>query len=469
MKKLMKHWQMVLVVFSGAALLSACLIAGLEWMNYRQTHMEVEYFAKQIAQRVGRSANTYTQRAGILSELVQLNPQDISWFGRTAMALSDDSDVLSLQLYRGEAMAAAYPLGRQSLEDSGLQRYLRPDSEGTANASEPVLYGPVRLKSGGLGIVGIQPVYIYDRVKGFRHWGTALVFLRVPTEQMQADFTRMEANGYAFSLQSLNTDEQEVILHSAQPVGGDPIREVIPVPNGRWILEIQPVQGWLERSRIMVETFIGILMSALLAWMSLFFLRLHEQREHMRIRAATDSLTSLGNRRVLMEKLQEYCERPRAHFLLCYMDLNHFKKVNDQYGHDIGDALIRSAAERIRQCLKEEDTLFRIGGDEFVAILEPESASGWKERTEHIARELRRGFSFDSIHLWISVSTGCAIYPQTAKTPEGLLRVADLRMFNDKEQAIFEQLEQKKALADAKQYKEKGKKDEAHGNNEENM
>ena len=459
MKKLIKHWQMVLSVFLGAVQLSCCLIAAIEWDTYQHNHAEVEHFAKQIAQSVGRSADGYTQRAKILSELVLLNPQDISWFDRTAAALRDDSEVLSLQLYREGNPAAVYPPGAPLMEDSGLQEYLRPDSADAANASEAMLYGPIRLKNGSLSIAAVQPVYTYDRVKGFQRWGAAVVLLRVPTAQMQANFNRMEANGYAFSLQSLNTDDGEVILHSVQPVGKEPIREVIPVPNGRWILEMQPVQGWFARSRIMLELFVGILMSALLAWMYLFFLRLCEQRERMRIRAVTDSLTQLGNRRVLMERLEECCARPRAHFLLCYMDLNDFKKVNDQYGHDIGDALIRSAAERIHECLKEEDTLFRIGGDEFVAILEPESASGWKERTEHIGQELRKGFSFGAIRLWISVSIGCAIYPQTANTPEGLLRVADLRMFNDKERAMLEKLEQKQALADEKN-KNTGEKDE---------
>ena len=469
MKKLMKHWQTVLRAFFAALLLSLCLIAGMEWDTYQHTHAEVEHFAKQIAQSVGRSADSYTQRAKILSELVLLNPQDISWFERTAAALSDDSEVLSLQLYRGGKPAAVYPPGAPPMEDSGLKEYLRPDSDGAANSSEAVLYGPIRLKSGGLGIAAVQPIYTYDRTAGFQRWGAAVVLLRMPTAQMQANFNRMEASGYAFSLQSLNTDEKEVILHSAQPVGQDPIREVIQVPNGRWILEIQPVRGWFERSRIMVEIFAGILMAALLAWMSLFFLRLREQRERMRIRAVTDSLTQLGNRRVLMERLQEYCARPRAHFLLCYMDLNDFKKVNDRYGHDIGDALIRSAAERIRECLKEEDTLFRIGGDEFVAILQPESASGWKERTERIGQELRRGFSFGAIRLWISVSIGCAIYPQTAKTPEGLLRVADLRMFNDKERAMLEKLEQKQAMEAGKNIKDGQNIREKDEDNEENM
>jgi diguanylate cyclase (GGDEF)-like protein len=135
-----------------------------------------------------------------------------------------------------------------------------------------------------------------------------------------------------------------------------------------------------------------------------------------------------------MDVLEEHCRDLHCHFLLCYMDLDGFKDVNDTYGHDIGDRLIKAVAQRIQECLKEEDQLFRIGGDEFVAIVEAEKDNGWKQRMESIEKEFKRMFIFEkNIYIEISISIGCAIYPQTSVDGETLLREADSRMYGNKE------------------------------------
>ena len=119
------------------------------------------------------------------------------------------------------------------------------------------------------------------------------------------------------------------------------------------------------------------------------------------------------------------------------MDLDGFKQVNDTHGHEVGDWLIQAAAQRVLDCLKPEDELFRLGGDEFVAILEEEPGSGWKQRLDEVEKQLRSMFIYpeaeEEICIEISVSVGCTIYPQTSRTPEGLLREADQRMFETKE------------------------------------
>ena len=440
----MKQWRVVCAVF----FLSACLIltafALAEKVEYDQNRLEVERFAKNIAGRLELSSLEYTGKARILADLVLLNPQDIQWFPAVAAALKEDPMVLSIQLFKGGQLQMSYPQAESLLlpDNDRLMDVLYGTNDTAASAGEALLYGPIQLKDGEKAVAGVQPIYIYDSVQGFRPWGAAMVLLRVPSASMLSNFTRLETEGYAYSLWSLNSEEQELLLSSASPVGSSPVREVIHVPNGSWVLAMEPESGWFNEGRILIEVIVGLLTALVLSFFTLLYFHMRRQRECMRLQALTDPLTRLGNRRVLMDHLEAYCRRPELHFLLCYMDLNDFKKVNDQYGHDIGDRLIQESAVRIAACLKPSDQFFRIGGDEFIAILQPEQEEeSWRSRTDFIAASLQKEFLFNGHCIRISVSIGCAVYPQTARTPDGLLRAADMRMFNDKERNYLEGIE----------------------------
>ena len=98
--------------------------------------------------------------------------------------------------------------------------------------------------------------------------------------------------------------------------------------------------------------------------------------------ANTDGLTGLYNERYFDALLKEN-ELNRTPFVLFYLDLDRFKPVNDRYGHDVGDQLLKEVANRLRGCVRESDAVFRIGGDEFAlivngAVTEGFSRAGWK-------------------------------------------------------------------------------------------
>jgi diguanylate cyclase (GGDEF)-like protein len=431
----MKRWQVVLSVFLFSACSMLMVFSVVEKIEYERNRAELQYFTQNYAQRIEMMSLHLLQKAKIIAELVRLNPQDVSWFHKVAESLHEDPTVLCLQLIKDGNFLAGEPVSCLALaaDPQEFRQAVQKACESAVSTGNPVLYGPVDLRDGGMAVLGIQPVYIHNSQQGFDTWGESLLLLRVPAALDKADFMGIESAGYAYVLRSVDTDARQIITQAAVPVGEDPVREIIHVPNGRWVLEVEPVTGWHDTSRLLVEAAIGLGISLLVSFLTLCFLRLREQREDMRARAVTDPLTQLSNRHILMDELAKRCKNRKDHFLVCYMDLNDFKQVNDTYGHDIGDELIKAAAQRIKHCLKSEDSLFRIGGDEFVAVLEPEADSGWKERTLRIEQELRRMFVLDEICVDISVSVGCAVYPQTAESPGELLRTADLRMFKNKE------------------------------------
>lgn len=154
--------------------------------------------------------------------------------------------------------------------------------------------------------------------------------------------------------------------------------------------------------------------------------------------ARHDQLTDLPNRELFHDRLHTALAKARREhqrLSLLYIDLDRFKQVNDNYGHDIGDLLLREVAQRISACVRESDTVGRIGGDEFVALLgnvdSPESAMAVAEK---IRVELDRPFELAGQRLQVSSSIGIASYPDHSGEKKHLLRFADDAMYAAKRQ-----------------------------------
>jgi len=146
-----------------------------------------------------------------------------------------------------------------------------------------------------------------------------------------------------------------------------------------------------------------------------------------------DSLTSLPNRRLLRERLlQELkkCRRDGLQLALLYIDLDRFKEINDTLGHDLGDVLLVQAAQRIAACLREVDTVARMGGDEFTVIVTSlQQASDLENVLQKLLTALSAVFHLDTEQAFISASIGVTIYPDDAQDLEDLQRNADQALY----------------------------------------
>ena len=147
-------------------------------------------------------------------------------------------------------------------------------------------------------------------------------------------------------------------------------------------------------------------------------------------------LTDLPNRLLFGDRLKQairQAKRSRTKFGLLFIDIDGFKPVNDRYGHAVGDMLLQSIGKRMKQCIRESDTIARIGGDEFVAIL---PAVNEVEDAILIAEKLRRSieepFAVENCGLVVSASIGVAIYPDDGLDEETLKVNADQAMYQAK-------------------------------------
>jgi diguanylate cyclase (GGDEF)-like protein len=174
----------------------------------------------------------------------------------------------------------------------------------------------------------------------------------------------------------------------------------------------------------------------LMVWVSLIirFLtnRLRAQNETLEHMALHDSLTDLPNRTLLNNRLQKMiqdCRRNQRSFALAIIDLNEFKSVNDTLGHDHGDELLRLFAGRVRGMLHAVDTLARIGGDEFVLLLNDVDEESCIATCERIYTSISRPFCLREAEVNIGLSIGIAIFPEHGEESTTLMRNADLAMY----------------------------------------
>lgn len=155
--------------------------------------------------------------------------------------------------------------------------------------------------------------------------------------------------------------------------------------------------------------------------------------EELRHMAQHDALTQLPNRALFSDRLKHELNRAKrqgGRFAIIFLDLDHFKPVNDKYGHAVGDQLLRQVADRLKAAVREADTVARIGGDEFVLLMpelsEEESVLGLATKVQEA---LRAPFYVEGHDLPISCSIGVSVYPQDGDEADALTKSADESMY----------------------------------------
>jgi diguanylate cyclase (GGDEF)-like protein/PAS domain S-box-containing protein len=153
--------------------------------------------------------------------------------------------------------------------------------------------------------------------------------------------------------------------------------------------------------------------------------------------AQHDALTDLPNRVLFNDRLTQaiaLAERQGKQLAVMFVDLDHFKKINDSLGHDVGDKLLRSVAERLKACVRRSDTISRLGGDEFVVLLsQVEHAEDAAISAQKTLRALTAPHLIDGKSLDINVSIGVSTYPIDGQGAESLMNRADNAMYEAKQ------------------------------------
>ncbi len=151
--------------------------------------------------------------------------------------------------------------------------------------------------------------------------------------------------------------------------------------------------------------------------------------EKVRYMAHYDSLTSLPNRFLFNESLEQALKAESRRAGLMYLDLDHFKSVNDTLGHPIGDKLLNAVALRLEACVRNGDLIARLGGDEFAILVDGENIKAIDQLASRIIEAIGLPFLIDGYEVTTGASIGIAYSPDHGETPEQLLKNADLALY----------------------------------------
>jgi diguanylate cyclase (GGDEF)-like protein/PAS domain S-box-containing protein len=173
------------------------------------------------------------------------------------------------------------------------------------------------------------------------------------------------------------------------------------------------------------------------------------KEERLRHYAGHDSLTGLPNRLLLNDRFKiaiNTAEREKSTFACLYMDLNGFKSINDRCGHAVGDHVLKSIAEIILNNVRSVDTVSRIGGDEFCAIISGlEHQSDYRKLAMRIAQAIGDRITVEGHHFSIGVSIGIALYPEHGQSQQALMEASDAAMYRAKRQGLSVEVADKSA------------------------
>jgi diguanylate cyclase (GGDEF)-like protein len=209
-----------------------------------------------------------------------------------------------------------------------------------------------------------------------------------------------------------------------------------------FVLLIEQQLGWsiISWGKLALTLLLAIITFVVMVVYARLYFRTEMERTERTARlfhlANHDALTGLANRNLLNDRLSHAISqtaRQKGRLAVLFLDLVNFKAVNDTYGHDAGDGVLRRAAERLRACVRAGDTIARLGGDEFVLVLENIADQG---DVDHVVEKIKTGFEqpFDvnSHSIILGISVGSAIYPGDGTDMDTLISYADSSMYEDK-------------------------------------
>lgn len=165
--------------------------------------------------------------------------------------------------------------------------------------------------------------------------------------------------------------------------------------------------------------------------------KLHKQKDLLAYKAHHDELTGLPNRALFNDRLElavTKATRKQSVLAVFFLDLDHFKKINDTYGHDIGDEVLKVFTQRLHENIRAEDTLARMGGDEFMIIIEEHLNPRTSEIVaEKIVEAMKEPVKLNGRNVQLSTSIGISLFAKDAVTPQELIKKADLAMYDAKQ------------------------------------
>ncbi|TVQ67864.1 MAG: sensor domain-containing diguanylate cyclase [Oceanospirillales bacterium] len=413
----------------------------------QQRAVQIERVAEIRANIEGAFNGATNLTAGLVAFVSSTGEISQEFFDQLSQSLIEQNQLIrNITLAPDNVIRYVYPLAGNEAA-LGLDLLNHP-TQGEAtkvmiDSGSPVLAGPYNLVQGGVGVIHRVPIFL-NADFGTQYWG----LMSTPI-----DFTALlDLSGIndpkldlTIALRSLEgTGADGVIFWGEEAVFNHPnaLHTYINVLNGRWEIaaiadEDLPLVG--QRLILSVKLIGGIfaLLTTFMIWQILRMNeRLHSSQLQYRQLAQHDSLTGLPNRILLSDRFEQAvarAERNRENLVLLYMDLDGFKRINDDHGHQIGDLALAEIAKRFRNTIRGSDSVVRMGGDEFIVLLENvHNVDSVLTISDKLLKSVSQPIEINSLEFTLGMSIGVACFPNDGLTLDQLITAADHAMYQAK-------------------------------------
>lgn len=360
-----------------------------------------------------------------------LNPEKVQLM--LATLYKDAKHIRNFGIATGYHMRFIYPLAGNEKALTLDYRQL-PDQwplvKMAIESREGVMAGPINLVQSGSALIYRYPVYINDD-----YWGILSTVIDKDS-LLKEIFDQNWNDGYSVAVRVKSDTKSNANLIYGDPALFSNSKAYIStsnVPNAVWewaVIETKNSNSSLLYLAKLMAWFISVSIASLL-----FFIL--KDRKSLEIEARLDNLTGLPNRQILNIRLNHALKNAHSqHKLMAVMfvDLDYFKNINDRYGHDIGDEVLKVFANIVSNIIRSDDTLCRIGGDEFVILLNQLNlAADATMIADSIFSAFAKPVRIDSNVINIGISIGVAIFsPTTKESARSILKRADIALYEAK-------------------------------------
>lgn len=293
---------------------------------------------------------------------------------------------------------------------------------------KPVFQGPVPLVQGGLGFIVRLPVVMEDT----GYWGQISVVLK-------SDKMLEEIESYAkisgLDIAIYNHEDKSIpFFGSIDSDTNSKLKFVVDPELINWNITVSSSNGWTDNLLLFVSLFIFSV--CLCAFAGLLVYKYVKSNNKIVSMSIHDSLSGLFNRHFLNKyQATVFATAKRKEYKLgiLLLDLDHFKKINDTYGHSIGDMVLVETARILKTSIRKNDVAFRLGGDEFLMVMhEIENVEDLLLTKEQLFKRFEQDFHIPSYSIKIMPSIGYAFFPEDGDDLDMLLHKADGRMYREK-------------------------------------
>jgi diguanylate cyclase (GGDEF)-like protein len=442
--------------FRYAGLLVLVLIGGAEFAvesQFREEHLRRQQLALteqlgSVRARLENIVNISLSLTNGLAAFIAVNPDlDQTAFDAYARTvLLREPALVNLAAAPDLVVRFVYPQEGNEVVMGTDYRSVpaqREAAERVLQTGEMVVAGPVELLQGGQALIGRVPVYVDRPGVPRRVWGIVSAPIRVETVLRRAGLDAPPP-GMRIALRGRDGRGAEGEVFHGDPAvfdASEAVRMQVNVGAGAWQIAALPVIGPRDALELWALRFFALGLGALS--LTVIGARAAQRRreldyaQEMERQAKEDALTGLPNRAWFRQQLAATLARStRSHsrHALLFIDLDDFKSVNDNLGHDAGDRLLVEVADRIRGCLRSSDTVARQSGDEFTAILyDITSTDASAHVAESIVEALGRAYLIGGNEVFCGASIGVAIYPDDSTDPDTLITKADQAMYSVKQ------------------------------------